>query len=73
MRMGDVLGPPYSVVYNHLLCLDHVEGEVVILVPHCQVSELPICCLIVAGDRSTTVLLSSNLMMVLETEWPSTT
>ena len=38
---------------NHLLCFDHVEGEVVILAPHCQVSDLlPIGCLIVVGDQA---------------------
>jgi hypothetical protein len=25
-----VLGPPFPVVHDHLFCLDHVEGEVVI-------------------------------------------
>ena len=39
MRMGVVLFPPFPVVHN-LLCLDHVEGEVVVLVPHGQVSDL---------------------------------
>ena len=28
---GDVLGPPFPVVHDNLLCLDHVEGEVVVL------------------------------------------
>jgi hypothetical protein len=43
-----VLGPPFLVVHNHLLCLDHVEGEVVVLAPHSKVSDLlPISCLIV--------------------------
>ena len=31
---GGVLGPLFPVVHNHLLCLDHVEGEDV-LAPHC--------------------------------------
>jgi hypothetical protein len=35
-----VLGPLFPVVHNHLLCLDHVEGEVVVLAPHGQVSDL---------------------------------
>ena len=35
---GGVLGPPFPVVHNHLLCLDHVAGEVVVLAPHGQVS-----------------------------------
>ena len=34
-------------------CLDHVEGEVVVLAPHGQVSDLlPIGCLIVVGDQT---------------------
>ena len=44
---------PFYVVHNHLLCLVHVEGEVVILAPHCQVSDLlPIGCLIFVGDQA---------------------
>jgi hypothetical protein len=35
---GGVLGPPLPVVYDYLLCIDHVEGEVVILAPHYQVA-----------------------------------
>ena len=64
---GGMLGPPFPVVHNHLLCLDHVEGEVAILAPHGQVSDLlPIGCLIVVVIRPTTVVSSANLMMVLE-------
>ena len=49
---GGVLGPPFSVIHNHLFRLDHVEGEVVILASHCQVSDLlPIGCLIIVGDH----------------------
>ena len=60
---GGVLGPPFPVVHNHLLCLDHVEGEVVLLGPHGQVSDLlSIGCLVV--DQA--VMSSENLMMVLE-------
>ena len=34
-------------------CLDHVEGEVVVLAPHGQVSDLhPLGCLVVVVDRS---------------------
>ena len=32
--------PIFLVVHSHLLCLDQVEGEVVILAPHGQVSDL---------------------------------
>ena len=49
---GGVLGPPFPVVHNHLLCLGHFEGEVLVLAPHGQVSDLlPIGCLIVVGDH----------------------
>ena len=34
---GSVLGPPFPIVHNHLLCLDQVEGEVDVLAPHSQV------------------------------------
>ena len=57
---GGVLGPPFPVVHDQLLCLADVEGEVVVLAPHRQVSALlPIGCLIVIAS-------SANLMMVLE-------
>ncbi|KAK6290915.1 hypothetical protein J4Q44_G00386850, partial [Coregonus suidteri] len=50
---GGVFGPPFPVVQNQLLCLDHVEGEVVVLAPHGQVSVLlPIGCLIVVSDQA---------------------
>ena len=49
---GGLQGPPLPVVHNHLLCLDHVEGEVVVLAPHGQVSDLLIGCLIVVGDQA---------------------
>ena len=50
---GGVLGSPFPVVHNHLLCLAHIEGEVVVLAPHCQFSDLlPIGCLIVVGDQA---------------------
>ena len=43
---GVVLGPPFPVVHNNILCLDHVDGEVVVLAPHGQVSDLLIGCLV---------------------------
>ena len=50
---GDLFGPPFPVVHNHLLCLDHVEGEVVVLDPHGHVSDLlAIGCLIVVGNQA---------------------
>ena len=43
----------FSVVHNHLLFLDHVEGEVVVLAPHGHVSDLlPIGGFIVVGDQA---------------------
>jgi hypothetical protein len=50
---GGVLGPLFPVVNNHLLCFDDVEGEVVVLAPHCQVSDLLLIdCLVVVGDQN---------------------
>ena len=50
---GDVLGPLFPVVHNHLLCLDHVEREVVVLAPHGQVSDLlSLGCLVVVYDQA---------------------
>ena len=64
---GDVLGPLFPGVHKHLLCLDQVQGEVIVLAPPSQVSDLlPIGCLVVVGDQATTVVSSANLMMVLE-------
>ena len=40
-------------VHNHLLCLEHAEGEVVVLAPHGQVSDLlPIGCFAIVGDQA---------------------
>ena len=47
-----MLGSPSPVVHNHLLCLDHIEGEVVVLAPLGQVSDLPVGCLIIVGDQA---------------------
>ena len=53
MGMGACSALLFPVVHNHLLCLDHVEGEVVVLAPHGQVSDLlPIGCLVVVGDQA---------------------
>ena len=42
-----------SAHHDLLLCLAHIEGEVVILAPLCQVSDLlPIGCLIVVDDQA---------------------
>ena len=42
-----MLGPPFHVVRNHLLYLDHIEGEVVVVAPHRQVADLlPTDCLV---------------------------
>ena len=48
-----MLSPPFPVAHNHLFCLDHVEGEVVVLAPHGQVSDLlPIDCLVIVVDQA---------------------
>ena len=50
---GGLLGPLFPEVHNQLLCLADVEGEVVVLAPHCQVSLLlPIGCLIINSDQA---------------------
>ena len=49
-----MLSPPFPVVHIHLLCLDHIEGEVA---PHGQVSDLlPVCFPIVVGDQAYTTV-----------------
>ena len=55
----------FPVVHNHLLCLADVEGEVVVLAPHCQVFNLLPIGRLVVGVRPTTVVSLGNLMMVL--------
>ena len=48
---GGVLSPPFPVVHDQLFCLAQFEGVVVVLSPHCQVSDLlPVGCLIVVSD-----------------------
>ena len=49
---GGLFGPPFPVVHDHLICHDYIEGEVIVLAPHCQVSDLlHIGCLIVVSDQ----------------------
>ena len=51
--MGAWLGPPFPVVHDQLLCLADVEGEVDVLAPHCQVSNLlPVGSLVVVSDQA---------------------
>ena len=53
LENGGILGPHFPVVHNHLLCLDHAEGEVVVLAPHGQVSDLlPFGCLVIVSDKA---------------------
>ena len=67
---GGLSGPSFPEVHNKLLCFAHIEGEVVVLAPHCQFSDhLPIGRLIVGGDQA--VVASANLVMVLES-WSAT-
>ena len=50
---GDLFSPPFPVVHDQLLCLAHIEGEVVVLASHCQVYVLlPIGCLIIVGVQA---------------------
>ena len=50
---GGVRSPPFPVVHNHLLCFDHIEGEVVVIAPHGQVSDLlPIGCLVIVSSAN---------------------
>ena len=51
-----MLGPPFPVVHNHLLCLGHVDGEVVALAPHGQVFDLLPRTSLSFSLQSTTVL-----------------
>ena len=62
MRMGVCSVSPFPVVRINLLCLDRVEGEVVVLAPHDQVSDLlPIGCLIIVGDQAYRCCVISNI------------
>ena len=57
---GELFHPPFSVVYDQLLCLTHIEGEVVVLAPQCQFSDLlPIVSSLVV-IRPKTVVPSAN-------------
>ena len=59
-----MLGPLFPLVHNHLICLDHVEGKVVVLAPPGQVSNRRLIgYLVVVGDQAT-VVSSGNLMVV---------
>ena len=52
-----------TTAHNQLLCIADVEGEVVVLAPHCNVSN-------VIGDQAYHFVLSANLMMLLELSSP---
>ena len=57
-----LFGPPCPIVHDQLLCLANIEGEVVVLAPPGQVSDLlPIDCLIVVGDQAYNCCLVSKL------------
>ena len=50
---GGVFSPPFPVFHHHLLCLYHIEGELVVLAPHGQVSDLlPKGWLVGVGDQA---------------------
>ena len=47
---GGLFDPSFPIVHNQLLSLAHIEGEVTVLAPHCQVSDLlPIGCLLLTS------------------------
>ena len=46
-----LISNPFPEVYEQLLCLADIEGEVVFLAPHRQVSDLLIGCLIAVSDQ----------------------
>ena len=53
MWVGGVLTPLFLVVHHQLLGLTDVEGEEVVVAPHCQVTDLlPVGFLIIAGDQA---------------------
>ena len=53
MLMWGLFGPPFPVVHCQILCLAHIQGEVVVLALHCQFSDLlPIGGLIIVGDQA---------------------
>ena len=58
---GGMPCPPFPVVHDQLLCLAHVEEKIVVLAPHCQVSDLPIGCLIVVSDQAYHICIVSKL------------
>ena len=50
---GGLFGPHFPVVHDQLLCIADIEGEVVVLAPHWQFSDLLSSgCLIVFGDMA---------------------
>ena len=61
-----MLGPPFPVVHNHLLCLD--QGEVVVLAPHSQVSDLLPIGWEVFSPRVLSLVMSFEGTMVLMAE-----
>ena len=66
MRMGACSVLLFPVVHNHLLCPDDIEGDVVVLAPQGQVSDLlPIGRLVVVADQLYHCWVF-NLMMALE-------
>ena len=50
---GGLFSPLFPVVHDQLICLAHIAGEVVVLAPHWQYTDLlPISHLIVVGDQA---------------------
>ena len=63
---GDVISPPFPAVHHQLICLADIEGEVLVLAPHCQVSDLlPVGCVIVVGDQAYNAVVVNLLYLYL--------
>ena len=49
---GGVLALPFPIVHDQLLSLAHIEAEIIVLLPHCLVSDLHPIGLIIVGDQA---------------------
>jgi hypothetical protein len=58
---GGVFGLRFLVVHNKILCLAHVEGEVVVLAPNCQVNALLLVGCLIVSDQTYNRLVISTL------------
>ena len=66
---GAVLGHLFPVVHNNFLCLDHVEGEVFVVAPHGQASDLKVLQRVVCTVQDITgTKLTANKDLQLKSE-----